>query len=112
MISMPHKKPHPGRNKQVEGQILLANRAAKGDLERLECPNCGRASVSVWFTHPALSVYRTWFICTRCRFNFRAQNAGRPEYFTDDRVDLELEKRDASVVAAAKFKNPSSGTEK
>jgi len=47
------------------------------------------ASVSVWFTHPAEDVYRTWFLCSDCDFHTRAQLVDRPPCFLEGRVNDE-----------------------
>ncbi len=75
----------------------LAVALAAGILDRLECPKCHEDAVSVWFTRARPDQYRTWFICKDCSFHTRAQNAGRPEHFSEDRVDKKLEALDREV---------------
>ena len=56
--------------------VRLLKEPMPGTLDALECPSCHRDSVSVWFTHPGDGIYRTWFICSECSFQLRAQNVG------------------------------------
>jgi hypothetical protein len=84
----------------------IAGEAEAGRLDNLECPSCHQPSVSVWFTNPAENTYRTWFLCTQCDFHSRAQNAGKPALFTEDRRRADLEDRDRSILANAVFKKP------
>jgi hypothetical protein len=86
--------------------LHLAEEAAAGHLDDLECPNCRQATVKVWFTHPTADTYRTWFICAECDFHTRAQNTDRPRFFSEDRVSGSLEDRDRSVIKQAIFKRP------
>lgn len=86
--------------------VRLANEAAAGRFEGLRCPKCHEAAVSVWFTHPAADVYRTWFICAGCDFHSRAQHTDKPPSFTESRVSTDLEERDLLVLRGARFKRP------
>jgi hypothetical protein len=86
--------------------LQLLNDVAAGRLENLQCPNCGRAAVSAWFTHPAKAIYRTWFICSDCDFHSRAQNTDRPNFFSEARVCTDLEERDLSILKSSLFKRP------
>src|SRR5580700_3443253 len=61
--------------------------AERGDLDRLQCPECREPAVSVTFTHPAEDAYRVYFTCTVCSFSMSASRRGKPSYFSDDRVD-------------------------
>jgi hypothetical protein len=70
---------------EMQGRLALLRAASAGDLEGLPCPQCQRPSITVWFTHPAETLYRTWFVCAACGFEMRAQNAGRPPYYSEDR---------------------------
>jgi hypothetical protein len=87
-------------------QLRLLNEAAAGRFDDLECPKCRRPAVSVWFTHPAADVYRTWFICADCDFHTRAQNTERPNFFSEARVSTDLEERDLSILKESLFKRP------
>lgn len=78
---------------QTEGALALsrlANEAAAGHFDDLECPKYQHAAVSVWFTHPAPDVYRMWFICADCDFHTRAQLKEKPPYFKQSRVSTDL----------------------
>lgn len=99
------------RNQENDAQrIILVTRllsqAADGHLDNLECPKCRQQSVFVWFTHPAVDTYRTWFICVDCDFHTRAQNAERPSYFSEERVSGDLEERDLLALKQSLFKRP------
>jgi hypothetical protein len=74
-----------------------------GILNSIECPQCHRHSVSVWFTHPQVNEYRTWFICTECSFEMRVQNSEKPLHYTEDRVDARLETYDVDVLRKKRF---------
>ena len=69
----------------LRARLALLQAAAEGTLDGLFCPRCQQPCVSVWFTHPAEELYRTWFICSRCGFEMRAQNAGRPPHYSAER---------------------------
>jgi len=86
--------------------VGLASQAENGFLEELECPECHECAVSVCFTHPADDEYRTWFFCTACDFQTRAQNSQKPQFFSEDRRRLDLEGRDKSILENALFKKP------
>lgn len=90
----------------LSSQLRLLQDAANGRLENLECPNCRHAAVSAWFTHPAADTYRTWFICGDCDFHTRVQNTERPHFFSEDRVNTDLEERDLSVLRQTIFRRP------
>jgi hypothetical protein len=90
----------------LSSQLRLLQEAAIGHLDELECPSCRHSAVSVWFSHPAADMYRTWFICAECEFHARVQNTDRPRCFSEDRVSTELEERDLSIVRQAIFKKP------
>jgi hypothetical protein len=66
----------------VQERLALLNAEDGGQLDKLPCPQCGHACVSVWFTHPTACDYRTWFICEHCGFELRAQNAGQPKHYS------------------------------
>src|SRR2546427_12972592 len=93
-------------DERLSSQLRLLNEAAAGHLDDLECPKCRHAAVSVWFTHPASDVYRTWFICADCDFHTRAQNTAKPSFFSEARVNTELEEQDLSILRASLFKRP------
>jgi hypothetical protein len=99
---------HPDRpmDERLAHMVRLLKDADAGTLDALECPNCHQHSVSVWFTHPGEGIYRTWFICTECSFQRRAQNVGVPPHYSEDRVSERLENYDESLLAKAHFKRP------
>jgi len=93
------------RNKEeLALQLRLLAEADAGRFDDLECPQCRQTAVSVWFTHPAADVYRTWFICANCSFHTRAQNTERPRSFSETRVSTDLEERDLSILRQSLFK--------
>ena len=89
--------------------LSLLKDASAGRLDGLDCPQCNHSTVSVWFTHPERGTYRTWFTCSNCTFHSRAQNVGRPAFFSETRVRRELEERDRSVLSSSIFRKPPSG---
>ncbi len=78
----------------LAGRLALVRAAASGSLTHLPCPSCVRSTVSVRFTHPAATEWRTWFICSECKFEMRSQDSGRPPHFREDLVDPALQERD------------------
>jgi hypothetical protein len=86
--------------------IKLANEAYAGHLDELECPGCRKPAVSVWFTNPAEDFYRTWFLCTACKFHTRAQNTEKPPFFSEGRRRADLEELDSDIIKKAIFKQP------
>jgi len=90
---------------RVAKQIQLLNDARDGRLDKLDCPVCHEAAVSVWFTNPADETYRTWFLCGACDFCTRAQELERPHFFSDDRRRLDLEERDSEILKNSMFKD-------
>ena len=87
------------RPKELQDRIRLLEAAAEGTLEALPCPRCGQPSVSVWFTHPAPDLYRTWFVCDACDFKMRAQNTGRPAHYSAERDRTAQAATDPSLLA-------------
>jgi hypothetical protein len=75
----------PSPDIDLSARLALLRAASEGKLDGLPCPQCGQPCVSVWFTHPAEELYRTWFLCSRCSFEMRAQNAGRPPHYSAER---------------------------
>ena len=53
--------------------------------DMLPCPKCECHAVSVYFTRPTTAEYHTWFTCSNCDFSMRAQNSGKPEFYTQER---------------------------
>jgi len=93
---------HPSNETRIGASLLRM--LESGILDGIECPQCGRQTVSLRFTRPRESEYRTWFICTNCSFRLRAQNIGRPRQFSAARVDEELESYDRAVRRARRLK--------
>jgi hypothetical protein len=100
------KESHDSKADQLVHQRRLLWAASAGTLDDLECPLCHQRSESAWFTHPGDGIYRTWFICTECSFQLRAQNSGRPEHYSEDRVSEQLENSDEGLLESARFKRP------
>jgi hypothetical protein len=69
---------------ELTERLALLRAADEGRLEGLPCPQCGQAAVSVWFTHRAENDYWTWFVCSHCDFQMRAQG-GRPAHYSEAR---------------------------
>jgi len=88
---------------RAEAIIHLARQAEAGQLDNLVCPECGSWSVAVWFTNQADGIYRTWFICSACKFYSRAQNTTSPSHFPPDRVRADLQERDREILRNRKF---------
>src|SRR5438067_572634 len=70
---------------EVAERLRLLRVVNEGPLDGLTCPKCTEPCVSVWFTHPAEREYRTWFLCSNCGFEMRAQNTGRPPHYSKER---------------------------
>jgi hypothetical protein len=83
--------------------LRLLNAVADGHFEALDCPICCQQNVSVWFTHPAPGIYRTWFICRNCDLHTRAQHSVRPKFFSLTRIRPELEDIDSSILNSTTF---------
>ena len=98
--------PQNSRAERLAHQLRRLEAAAAGTLDALECPNCLKYSVSVWFTHPGDDIFRTWFICGECSFEMRAQNSGRPQHYSEDRLSEQKGNYDESLLAKARFKRP------
>jgi len=98
--------PDDSKAERMAHLLTLLNAASAGTLDALECPRCRQDAVSVWFTHPGDGIYRTWFICTECSFQLRAQNVDIPRHYSQDRVSEQLENYDERQVASARFKRP------
>jgi hypothetical protein len=89
-------------NKNIKRVEMLRN-LETGILDSIECPQCHKYAVSVWFTHPQMNEYRTWFICADCLFKMRLQNSEKPPHYTEARVDARLETYDADVLKKKHF---------
>lgn len=80
--------------RDTKRRLALVQAAAAGTLTELTCPSCGRSTVNVRFTHPVPTEWRTWFVCSSCEFEMRAQNTGQPPHFSEALLDRALEERD------------------
>lgn len=85
----------------VQKVVALLERVAGDEFEELECPDCGRPSVSAWFTHLP-GMYRTWLIYTACGFETSA-GGSRPSNFDEARVHPELQARYERLAADMRF---------
>jgi protein-arginine kinase activator protein McsA len=82
----------------MTGRLALLDSAERGVLDELTCPNCHRRAVSVWFSHPSEDEYRTWFLCSNCSFQMRAQNTSRPNFYSDGRIKALLNEHDRKIL--------------
>jgi hypothetical protein len=80
--------------------------ADTGNLDALQCPRCKALAVSVSFTHPASDAYRVYFRCSECSFWMTGRHAGKPAYFSDERVDHKLQTQDIELLKKIKFPRP------
>lgn len=96
-------------NRLAEIQNLLVAEDA-GVLDGLECPDCHVRSVAVRYTEPQEGVYRLWFLCSECKFQQRVQLAGKPKYFSIQRVDERLQAYDADILEKCVFPLPGDPT--
>jgi hypothetical protein len=78
---------------EVTERLALLQAAGEGRLEGLRCPQCGRATVSVWFTRRSEKDYWTWFVCSHCEFEMRAQGE-RPAHYSPARELVAASKPD------------------
>jgi hypothetical protein len=92
---------------RVPSFTRLVREVDAGNFEHLECPACHEPAVGTWFTHPTDNEYRTWFLCSACDFQTRAQNIGKPKYFSEERRRIDLEQRDSASLKASLFKKQS-----
>jgi ribosomal protein S27E len=103
---LPANVQRPSNKERVQLLAHLLHEAEAGHFEELACPDCQHRTVSVWFTNPAPSLYRTWVICTDCDFHSRAQNSERPRFYSEDRRRMDLEERDSAILKQAILKKP------
>ena len=85
----------------AQARLLLVQTAAEGKLDELRCPQCECQTVSVFFTRPTPKEYHTWFACSNCDFSMRAQNNGKPEFYSTDR-----DRTGKKAVAASSDEKP------
>jgi DNA-directed RNA polymerase subunit RPC12/RpoP len=99
-----------GTSEKTKRKLALVRAADDGQLDSLECPDCGHHSVSVWFTHPREDEYRTWYVCSHCPLRLRGHDLTRPRFFSEERVDPEFNEYDDHILRRAIFKRPKPGS--
>jgi hypothetical protein len=80
--------------------------ADEGQLDALPCPKCTRAAMYVSFTHAAENHYRVYFTCCNCAYRFSGRQAGKPPYFSEERIDPDLQAFDVEILRKMKFPYP------
>ena len=98
-------------NDNLASRLELLQALEAGNLDGLQCPDCGRPSVSVCFSRPCEGEYRTWFFCGSCEFHMRVQGSGRPKHFSPGRVDPGLEMYDDELLRTSRFPRPDKSSE-
>src|SRR6266567_2246105 len=98
-VQMPRQNSqHRGGSDEVSRRLKLLHELESGMLDSLECPDCHKQTVSVWFSHPEETDYRTWFVCSDCSFRMRAQNTGCPRFYSEKRLSHELDVYDSRLL--------------
>src|ERR1043166_2690504 len=106
---MPRQNSQNGSSSDdVIRRVKLLNELESGSLDSIECPDCQNRTVSVLFSHPGENEYRTWFVCSDCSFRMRAQNTGRPRFYSEDRLSHELDVYDSRPLGMTKLKDEGS----
>lgn len=85
-------------------EIELLQEVNAGILDNLECPKCQHKAVSAWFTRPEPETSRTWLICTDCGFWSHVINSTMPPFFSEDRVRVDLQEKDAAILKSMRLK--------
>jgi len=111
-----NNQPSPHYNAARQHQLMrkevaLLHEVNAGNLDNLECPNCQHKTVSAWFTHPEPETFRTYLICADCDFWSHVINSAMPPFFSEDRVRLDLQEKDAAILKSMRFKAPRISTE-
>ena len=88
----------------MDKEVALLSEIEAGNLDRLECPKCHHRAVSAWFTQPRPETFRTWLICTDCDFWSHVINNAMPTFFSEDRVRLDLQEKDAAILRSMRLK--------
>lgn len=101
LATMLRERPWPMRK-----EMALLHEIDAGNLDHLQCPNCNHNAVSAWFTRPQPETFRTWLICADCHFYTHVINAGMPPFFSEDRVRMDLQEKDAAILKSMRFKWP------
>jgi hypothetical protein len=87
----------------VNRRVKLLHELESGRLDSLDCPSCHKQTVSVWFSHPRETEYRTWFVCSDCSFRMRAQNTTRPQFYSEERLSHELDVYDQRLYGMTRL---------
>ena len=95
---------HRSSSDDVSRRMKLLHELESGVLDSLECPDCHKRTVSVWFSHPGETEYRTWFVCSNCSFRMRAQNTDRPRFYSEERLSHELDVYDNRLLGMTRLK--------
>jgi|SRR6516225_10036352 hypothetical protein len=85
-------------------EVALLHEVSAGKLDNLECPKCQHNSVSAWFTRPEPETFRTWLICSDCDFWSHVINCAMPPFFSEDRVRLDLQEKDAAILKSMRLR--------
>jgi hypothetical protein len=85
-------------------EVALLHQVIAGNLDNLECPKCQHKSVSAWFTRPEPETFRTWLVCADCDFWSHVINNAMPPFFSEDRVRLDLQEKDAAILKSMRLK--------
>jgi hypothetical protein len=92
-------------------EVALLHEVNAGNLDNLECPKCHHKTVSAWFTRPEPSTFRTWLICADCDFWSHVINSAMPTFFSEDRVRIDLQEKDAAILKSMRLKTDSTASE-
>ncbi len=104
-MSKQNSQHHHTNSDEVVRRVKLLHELESGLLDSLKCPSCGEPTVSVWFSHPGETEYRTWFVCSNCTFRMRAQNTTRPRFYSEERLSHELDVYDERLLNMSRLKN-------
>ncbi len=62
--------------------------------------------MSVSFTHAAENHYRVYFTCANCAYRMSGRHVEKPPYFSQDRIDPDLQAFDVETLRKMKFPDP------
>ena len=85
-------------------EVALLHEVEAGNLDDLECPQCHHKAVSAWFTRPDPETFRTWLICADCDFRSHVINNAMPTFFSEGRVRLDLQEKDAAILKSMRLR--------
>ena len=88
----------------MRNEIELLHEVNAGILDNLECPKCQHKAVSAWVTRPEPETFRTWLICANCDFWSHIINSTMPPFFSEDRVRVDLQEKDAAILKSMRLK--------